>query len=67
MLKLAGIAKDYREAGALCTQVNLFGFVDNEVFLTKSGDLGIVFSIGLSFGNLRHSCTHCGLHLSHSR
>src|SRR6202790_5033966 len=52
MLKLAGIAKDYREAGALCTQVNLFGFVDNEVFLTKSGDLGIVFSIG----GVDHEC-----------
>ncbi len=45
MFKLAQITKDYREAAALCSQVNLFGFVDDEMFLTKSGDLGIVFSI----------------------
>ena len=36
------ITKDYREAAALCSQVNLFGFVDGEAFLTKSGDVGIV-------------------------
>ena len=45
MFKLDRITKDYREAAALCAQINLFGFVDDEVFLTKSGDLGIVFSI----------------------
>ncbi len=45
MFKLAQITKDYREAAALCTQVNLFGFVDDEMFLTKSGDLGLVLSI----------------------
>ena len=42
MFKLAQITKDYREAPALCSQINLFGFVDEEIFLTKSGDLGIV-------------------------
>jgi len=36
--KLNQITKDYREAAALCSQVNLFGFVDDEIFLTKSGD-----------------------------
>ncbi len=45
MFKLAQITKEYDEAAALCTQVNLFGFVDDEIFLTKSGDLGIVLSI----------------------
>lgn len=45
MFKLAQITKDYREAAALCSQVNLFGFVDDETFLTKSGDLGLVLSI----------------------
>ena len=45
MFKVKQISKDYREAGALCTQINLFGFVDDEVFLTKSGDLGIVMSV----------------------
>jgi type IV secretion/conjugal transfer VirB4 family ATPase len=45
VFKLAQITNEYREAAALCTQVNLFGFVDDETFLTKSGDLGTVFSI----------------------
>jgi len=45
VFKLAQITKDYCEAAALCTQVNLFGFVDDQTFLTKSGDLGMVFSI----------------------
>src|SRR5882757_5389266 len=45
MFKLSRITKDYREADALCSQVNLFGFVDDEVFLTKSGDVGIVLRI----------------------
>src|SRR5258708_1438324 len=45
MFMLSQITKDYREAAALCTQVNLFGFVDDEIFLTKSGDLGIMISV----------------------
>lgn len=45
MFKLAGITKEYNQAAALCSQVNLFGFVDDEVFLTKSGDVGLIFSI----------------------
>ena len=45
MFKLKQITKDYREAAALCSQVNLFGFVDDKIFLTKSGDVGIVLSI----------------------
>ncbi|MGB2667421.1 MAG: DUF87 domain-containing protein [Candidatus Acidiferrum sp.] len=45
MFKLAQITKDYREAPALCSQINLFGFLDEEIFLTKSGDLGIVLDI----------------------
>jgi len=45
VFKLKQITKEYREAGALCSQVNLFGFVDEETFLTKSGDLGVIFSL----------------------
>ena len=45
MFRLNQITKDYREAAPLCSQVNLFGFVDDEVFLTKSGDVGIVLAI----------------------
>ena len=45
MFKLDQITKDYREAAALCSQINLFGFLDEETFLTKTGDLGVVVSI----------------------
>ncbi|MGH9683009.1 MAG: hypothetical protein ACRD4S_05300 [Candidatus Acidiferrales bacterium] len=45
MFKLERITKDYREAAALCSQVNLFGFVDDEIFLTKSGDVGMILSL----------------------
>ena len=45
MFKLAPITKDHREAAALCSQINLFGFVDGEAFLTKSGDVGVVIAI----------------------
>jgi type IV secretory pathway VirB4 component len=45
MFKLDRVTRDHREADALCSQINLFGFVDDEIFLTKSGDVGIVLSI----------------------
>jgi len=45
VFKLTQITKDYKETPALCSQVNIFGFVDDEFFLTKSGDLGIVLSV----------------------
>ncbi len=45
MFKLSKIRKDYREAAPLCTHINLFGFLDEEIFLTKSGDFGIVLAI----------------------
>ena len=66
MFRLAEVTKQYDEAGALCSQVNLFGFVDDDVFLTKSGDLGIVLTIdGVDYeclddnaiGNLTHRLT----------
>src|ERR1700733_1094773 len=45
MFRLARIGKDYAEAPALCSQINLFGFVDEEIFLTKGGDVGIVLGM----------------------
>jgi len=45
VFKLAQVRKEYDEAGALCAQINLFGFVDEEVFITKSGDLGVILTI----------------------
>lgn len=45
MFRLDRIGKDYREAGSFNEQVNLFGFIDDQVFLTKSGDAGVVLSV----------------------
>jgi type IV secretion system protein TrbE len=45
LLRLKRIVKNYEEAGALNAQVNLYGFLDNQVFLTKSGDLGVILEV----------------------
>ena len=45
MFRLKQITKEFDAAGSLCSQVNLFGFIDDEIFLTKSGDLGIILAI----------------------
>lgn len=46
MLRIDSITKDWREAGSLPAQINLFGFWDEYTFLTKSGDLGTMLRIG---------------------
>ena len=46
MTRVSSIVRDYRETGAMSTLINLYGFVDDGVFLTKSGDLGIVLAVG---------------------
>lgn len=45
MVPVSRIIKDYREAGAMSTLVGLYGFVDQHCFLTKGGDLGVVFRV----------------------
>jgi type IV secretion system protein TrbE len=45
MIRVGQIAKEYLEAGAMSSLVGLFGFVDEHTFLTKSGDLGVVFRV----------------------
>ena len=45
MFRLTKALKSYREAGPLNEQINLLGFIDDHVFLTKSGDLGVVLSV----------------------
>jgi type IV secretory pathway VirB4 component len=45
MLKLQRIFKNYEEAGSLSAQVNLYGFIGPEVFLTKSGEVGVVLAL----------------------
>jgi type IV secretion system protein VirB4 len=45
MLKLARIVKNYQEAGALNGQINLYGFLSDSAFLTKSGELGVILEV----------------------
>ena len=45
MLKLKRIFKNYEETGSLSEQVNLYGFIGPEVFLTKSGETGVVLEV----------------------
>jgi type IV secretion system protein TrbE len=45
MLNLKRIFKNYEEAGSLNAMVNLFGFIGPQVFLTKSGEVGVVLEI----------------------
>src|SRR5579864_958338 len=46
MTRVSHILRDYQRAGAMHTLVNLLGFVDDGVFLTKGGDLGVVLALG---------------------
>src|SRR5579863_2357624 len=45
MLRFSRIFKDYQETGSLGERVNLYGFVDSQVFLTKSGEVGVVLEV----------------------
>jgi type IV secretion system protein VirB4 len=45
MLKLQRIFKNYQETGAFNEQLNLYGFIDSNVFLTKSGELGVILEV----------------------
>jgi len=56
MFKVEEITKDWREAGALQAQINLYGFWDEQSFLTKSGDLGLLIKIGgVDYESLDHA------------
>src|SRR5271155_1600439 len=45
MLRLKRIFKNYDETGSLNEQINLFGFIGSNVFLTKSGEVGVVLEV----------------------
>ena len=46
MRRQSQILQDYRDTGAMSSLINLYGFVDDGVFLTKGGDLGVVLALG---------------------
>ena len=45
MIRLDRIFRDYREAGALNELIAIWGFVDDSTFVTKAGDVGMVFAM----------------------
>jgi type IV secretion/conjugal transfer VirB4 family ATPase len=45
VLNLKRVFKNYDETGSLNAMVNLFGFIGPEVFLTKSGEAGILLEM----------------------
>jgi hypothetical protein len=45
VLNLRRIFRNYEEAGSLNAMVNLFGFAGQEMFLTKTGDAGVVLEV----------------------
>ncbi len=56
MFKVSEITKDWKEAGSLQAHINLYGFWDEHVFLTKSGDLGAALKIGgMDYESLDHA------------
>jgi hypothetical protein len=45
MLRLSRIFKNYDETGSLSEQINLYGFIGPHVFLTKSGEVGVILEV----------------------
>lgn len=62
-MRIPRLLKDYRDAGAVNTLLALWGFVDDETFITKSGHVGVVYALrgadaeGLTHGQ-RRMLTH---------
>src|SRR5579864_4529005 len=56
MTRVSEIVKDYQRAGAMHSLVNLHGVLDDVVFLTKGGDLGVV----LALGGVDYECLDAG-------
>src|SRR5246127_4387503 len=53
MLRLDRVIRPWKESGALNSQINLYGFWNDQAFLTKSGDLGIVLRVrGVDYESL---------------
>src|SRR5246127_606817 len=53
MLRLNRVLKPWMESGALNAHINLYGFWNDEAFLTKSGDLGIILRVrGVDYESL---------------
>ena len=45
MFRLNRIFKNYNETGSLNEQINLYGFIGPNVFLTKTGEVGVILEV----------------------
>src|SRR5437867_5433520 len=45
MVRLPCIRREYHDAGSVNSLLALWGFVDDETFLTKAGHVGVVFRL----------------------
>ena len=45
MLSMRRILKDYDEAGSINSLIGVWGFVDDDTFITKAGHLGLVYRL----------------------
>ena len=42
-MRVGRILRDFSDAGGVNTLLPLWGFVDDSTFVTKAGDIGLVF------------------------
>ena len=62
MLRLDKMIKPWKEAAALNSHVNLYGFWNATTFLTKSGDLGMILSVpGVDYESLDRTAQDYGV------
>src|SRR6266481_638014 len=45
MLRFSRIFKNYNETDSLSEQINLYGFIGPHIFLTKSGEVGVILEV----------------------
>src|SRR5256885_8267070 len=45
MFRLSRIFKNYNETDSLSEQINLYGFIGPHIFLTKSGEVGVILEV----------------------
>src|SRR6202167_3993800 len=56
MLRLNRIFKNYKQTGSLSEQINLYGFIGPQVFLTKSGEVALMLEVrGVDYECLDHA------------
>src|SRR5690606_17851634 len=56
MMRVGRLLKDYRDSGAINPLIALWGFVDEQVFLTKAGHVGLVYHLaGVDPEGLTHA------------